>query len=488
MAPPVVDPRVTGRVLGVFLAWFALAMLIPWGYGLVIGGADLGALLGAAVITGVTGFLLILTSGMRGGRELKPREGQLLVVLIWAAVTFFGALPFYFSPYFPSFTDALFESVSGFTTTGSTVLSDVEVLSKPIQLWRCLSHWLGGMGIVLLGVAILPLIGHGGMHLYRAEFSGAKSDKLKPRVAETALSLWKIYVALTLAEWLALQWAGMDGYEAVCHAFSTLGTGGFSTRTASIAAFHSPLIEYIVILFMLLSGISFIQHYRLWVEGRSLVYFTDFESRYYLAMVVAASLIIAAVLILDRDYAPEHALRNALFHVSAIITTTGFVTDDYVLWPPLPQMILFGLMFVGGCTGSTAGGLKTARILLLTRVVDREFRRMAEPHAVYKVRLGGRVIPEDTIQSLLNLVYLAFVVNFIAAMLLAALGVDVLTSIAAVAASMFNVGPGLAGVGPVENYGHLPDLAKWILCGCMIAGRLEYYSLLVIITSTFWRR
>jgi trk system potassium uptake protein TrkH len=488
MAAPVVDPREVGRVLGVFLAWLAAAMLVPWGYGLFIGSADLGALLGSALITGLAGLFLVLVWGRRGARELKLREGQLLVVLIWGAVTLFGALPFYFSPYFPTFTDAFFESVSGFTTTGSTVLDDVEVLSRPIQLWRCFSHWLGGMGIVLLGVAILPLIGHGGMHLYRAEFSGAKSDKLKPRVAETALSLWRIYVALTLAEWLALQWAGMGGFDALCHAFSTLGTGGFSTRTASIAAFGSPLIEAIVILFMLLSGISFIQHYRVWVERRPLAFFTDLEARYYLILVGVASLVIGAVLVWESHYTLDRALRSALFQVSAIVTTTGFVTDDYALWPPLPQMILLGLMFVGGCTGSTAGGLKTARIVLLAQVVDREFRRMAEPQAVFKVRLGGDVIPETTIQSLLNLIYLAFLVNFIAALLLAALGVDVLTAIAAVAASMFNVGPGLGGVGPVESYGHLPALAKWVLCGCMVAGRLEYYSLLVILTTTFWRK
>jgi trk system potassium uptake protein TrkH len=488
MAASLIEVRVVGRVLGLFLAGFAGVMLVPWGYALAIGGRDQDVLLTSAAITAGTGLALILACGRKATRELRPREAQLLVVLIWGVVTVFGAFPFYLSPYFPSFTDSFFESVSGFTTTGATVLDDVEILSNPIQLWRCLSHWVGGMGIVLLGVAILPLIGHGGMHLYRAEFSGAKSDKVKPRVAETALALWKIYLALTLAEWLALQWAGMDGFEAICQSFSTLGTGGFSTRTASIAAFHSPLIDYIIIVFMLLSGMSFIQHYRLWVERRPLVFFTDYETRYYLLLVAAASLVIAGVLVWQRDYAPEHALRGALFQVSSIVTTTGFITENYSLWPPLPQMMLLGLMFVGGCTGSTAGGLKTARIVLLGRVVDREFRRMAEPQAVYKVRVGGRVIPEPTIQSLLNLVYLAFVVNFVASMLLAALGVDVLTSIAAVAASMFNVGPGLGGVGPVDSYGHLPELAKWILSGCMLAGRLEYYSLLVILTSTFWRR
>jgi trk system potassium uptake protein TrkH len=476
-----------GYVLGQLLLALAASMLIPLGYGLWIGGADLPPLAGAAAATGGVGGVLVLRL-RRPERDLGQREGLLLVVATWLSVALFGCLPFYLSPHFASFTDAFFEAASGFTTTGATVLDRVEVLSRPLQLWRCFSHWLGGMGIVLLGIAVLPLVGHGGMSLYRAEFSGAKSEKLKPRITETALSLWRIYFAFTLAEYAALRWAGMDSFEAACHTFSTLGTGGFSTRTASIAGFESPLIEYIVIVFMLLAGISFVQHYRLLVERRPRQFLRDVEIQYFLMIAAAATFLIGVILVVDSEYALEPALRSALFQVSSIITTTGFVTDNFEVWHPLPQVMLLTLMFVGGCTGSTAGGLKTSRVLLLVRVVGREFQRMVERHGVFAVRLGGRVVPESTVQSLLNLVYLAFLFNFVSCLLLAACGVDVFTSIAAVAASMFNIGPGLGGVGPLDNYAHLPALAKWVLAGCMIAGRLEFYTVLVILTPAFWRK
>jgi trk system potassium uptake protein TrkH len=344
------------------------------------------------------------------------------------------------------------------------------------------------MGVVLLVVAILPLVGHGGMHLYRAEFSGAKSERLRPRIAETALSLWKIYFALSLAEFIALRLAGMNGFEAICHTFSTLGTGGFSTRTASVAGFQSPLIEYIIIVFMALAGISFIQHYIFWIQGRFGVLFGDVEVRSYVGLMVGASLAIGAFEIWRGGAGVELTFREALFQVVSITTTTGFVTADFEIWHSFSQLLLLALMFVGGCTGSTAGGMKVSRIILLARVVDREFRRMVERHGVFAVRLGGDVIPESTIQSLLNLVYLAFLVNFVSCLLLAAMGIDVLTSIAAVAASMFNIGPGLGAVGPLDNFGHLPALAKWVLAGDMIAGRLEFYTVLVILTPAFWRK
>jgi trk system potassium uptake protein TrkH len=474
-------------VLGQFLVALAGTMLIPLAYGWLVGSAGLTPLFYGASITAVTGAVMFLSAG-KPERELTQREGLLMVVSIWAAVGLFGSLPFYFSPYFLTFTDAFFESISGFTTTGATVLDQVEVLPDALQFWRCFSHWLGGMGIVVLGIAILPLVGHGGMQLYRAEFSGAKSERLKPRITETALSLWKIYVALTVAEFFALRLAGMDGFEALCHTFSTLGTGGFSTRTASIAGFNSPLIEFVIIVFMLLAGISFILHYRLLVERNPRSFFGDVELRYYLSLVAVATGVITAVLVVASDYSLGLAFRNALFQVGAIITTTGFVTDNFEIWHPLPQLMLLALMFVGGCTGSTAGGMKISRILLLARVVDREFKRMVERRGVFAVRLGGNVVSESTVQSLLSLVYLAFVVNFTAVLLLAAMGIDVLTAISAVAASMFNIGPGLGGVGPLDNYGHLPTLAKWVLSGCMVAGRLEFYTVLVILTPAFWRK
>jgi len=483
----VIDPRAIAYVLAQFLVALAGTMLIPLLYGALTDGRDLGALAGGALVTALAGVLVFVTTP-RPTRDLSQREGLLMVVAVWGCVGFFGCLPFYFSPYFNGLTDAFFEAASGFTTTGATVLSNVEVLSQPLQFWRCFSHWLGGMGIVLLGLAILPLVGHGGMHLYRAEFSGAKSERLRPRIAETALSLWKVYFALSLAQFVALRLAGMNSFEALCHTFSTLGTGGFSTRTASVAGFQSPLIEYILIVFMVLAGISFVQHYRFWVERRPGKLFSDVEVRSYLILTLVAAVTIGVILLWQGDVTTEAAFRDALFQVVSIVTTTGFVTADFEIWHPLPQLLLLALMFVGGCTGSTAGGMKVSRIVLLARVVDREFKRMVERHGVFAVRLGGDVIPETTVQSLLNLVYLAFLVNFISCLLLAAVGVDVLTSIAAVAATMFNVGPGLGGVGPLDNYGHLPALAKWVLAGDMIAGRLEFYTVLVILTPAFWRK
>jgi len=424
----------------------------------------------------------------RPEREIKQREGILVVVLIWMGICFFGCLPYFFSPWFPNLTDAFFESASGFTTTGATVLERVEVLSPPIQLWRCFSHWLGGMGIVLLGLAILPLVGQGGMYLYRAEFSGAKSQRLTPRVLETTKALWKIYILLTLLEIIALWLAGMDGFEAVCQSFSTLGTGGFSTRTASIAGFDSPLIDYIIIVFMLLSGMSFIQHYRLLIERQLRSFWTDYELRSYLLLLLGATAIITSVLLSKNHMGGEQAFRAALFQVTSILTTTGFVTNDYAAWYPLCQLTLFMLMFVGGCTGSTAGGIKVARVMFLSRIVDREFRRMAEPQGVFTIRLGGETTPEPAVNGLLNLVYLSWLVIIFAWLLLTAFGVDLFTALSAVVACVFNVGPGLGGVGPMNTYAQLPDMAKWILSLCMIAGRLEFYTLLVILTKPFWQR
>ena len=474
-------------ILAQFLVVFALTMTIPLAYGWWAGDDALEPLIYSLLITIGTGLAGVVAL-KKPERELAQREGLLLAVSAWLAVSFFGALPFVFAPEFPTFTDAMFESVSGFTTTGATILPDVEVVTPAVQFWRCFSHWLGGMGIVLLGVAVLPLVGHGGMHLYRAEFSGATSEKLKPRITETAMSLWKIYFAFTAVLYVALRWAGMDVFDALCHTFSTLGTGGFSTRSASVAAFESPLIEYILTVFMILAGISFIQHYIFWIQLRPTRVLRDIEIQGYVAITIAATLVIAVVLISNHAYDIEEAFRASAFQVAAIITTTGFATDDFEAWAPLPQLLLLALMFVGGCTGSTAGGLKTSRILLLVKVVDREFKRMVERRGVFAVRLGGRVIPEATVQSLLNLIYLAFVVNFVSCLLLAAMGVDVLTSISAVAASMFNIGPGLGEVGPLDNYGGLPALAKWVLLGDMLAGRLEFYTVIVILTPAFWRK
>ncbi|MCC6861412.1 MAG: potassium transporter [Bryobacterales bacterium] len=478
---------VVASVLGKFLLGLAGVMLLPLAVSLFASQDDWRPIAYTCLITAAAGLLLVFD--FRPGHfELSVREGLLLAVLVWLSACAFGALPFYFSPHFPTFTDAFFESVSGFTTTGATVLSKVEPLPVSLQFWRCSTHWFGGMGILVLVIAILPLVGAGGAHLYRAEFSGAKSEKLKPRITETALSLWKIYAALTLAEYVALRAAGMGRLDAICHTFSTLGTGGYSTFTASVAAFNSPLIEYIIVAFMLLAGASFTRHYRLWVERRPQTFFGDPEIRAYAGLVAGASAAISASLVLQNGYGLEKAFRTALFQVSSIATTTGFVTEDFERWGPFPQLLLLALMFVGGCTGSTAGGLKVARIALLFKVVGRELKRMVERRGVFAVRFGGQLVPETAVQAALNIFYLAFLVNFTASLVLAASGVDILTSISAVAACMFNVGPGLGTVGPAEHYGHLPAVAKWTLSACMLAGRMEFYSVMVIWTAAFWRK
>jgi trk system potassium uptake protein TrkH len=488
MAALVVDLRLVAWILGGFLAALTAVMLVPLGYTLIADQGALQALLLAVGWTAVAAATLMMAGHKRERRELRPREAILLVVVVWIGVCLFGALPFYFSGQYAGFTDAAFEATSGFTTTGATVISDVDGLPRSLNLWRCLSHWVGGMGIVLLGLAILPLLGRGESGLYRAEFSGAPSERLRPRVVETARSLWKIYVALTAVQFVALVFAGMDAFEALCHAFSTLGTGGFSTRTASIGAFHSPLIEYIVIVFMFLAGMSFIQHFRLWITHELRPVFRDYEVRAYLLIIVAATAVVTVVLLVRPGLEWEPAVRTALFQVTSILTTTGFVTADYASWAPLAQLILFVLMFIGGCTGSTAGGLKVARAVMMLQVVHRQFRRITEPQGVFRIRTGGSVVSEETVSGLLNLVFLAWMVLLVASLLVAATGVDVLTSVAAVVACQYNVGPGLGGVGPAENYGALHPIAKWVLTLCMIAGRLEFYTLLVVLSGEFWRR
>ena len=476
-----------GHVLGQFLLFLAVALTAPILYGLLTSSGPLRPFLISLFICASAGGLLTFLLP-RPSRELRQREALFLVTATWASVPLLGGLPFYLSPEFPSFTDAFFEAASGFSASGATVLNDVERLGKPILFWRCLTHWIGGMGIILLGVAVLPLVGHGGTSLYRAEFSGAISEKLKPRITETALALWKVYLGLSLASYIALRWAGMGNFDALCHTFSVLGTGGFSSRGASVASFQNPAVEYVIITFMFLGGISMILHYRLWLEQSPLAVLKDAQLRAYVSILLIAGVVATVLLRFHNGYAWEPALRAGFFQVTSIMTTTGLVTDDFELWHPLGQMLLLGLMFVGGCTGSTSGGLKVARLLLLIKVVDREFKRMVNRRGVFAVRLGSRVIPESTVQSLLILVYIAAAVILSASLLLASMGVDVLTSLTAAIAAVFNIGPAFGGVGPFDNYGWLPAGAKWVLSVCMIAGRLEFYSALVLLTPWFWRK
>lgn len=475
------------RLLGFFLGGLAVSMAVPLVFALWNHDEGAGGLTAGVLVSGVLGATFWW--GVRGEpADVSRRDGILLVTLVWLTLTAVGALPYVFSGYIPSFTDAFFETMSGFTTTGATILTDIEGLPRSLLLWRALTHWLGGMGIIVLGIAVLPILGVGGMVLYRAEFSGARSEKLKPRVAETALALWRIYAALSLAEYLALRWAGMDRFEAVCHTFATMATGGFSTRAASIEAYHSPAIEYVVIVFMLLAGVNFTRHYQLFMEHRVRPVWHDTEIRAYLAITAAATTLVAVTLYVNHNYALEPAFRLAAFQVVSILTTTGFSSANFESWAPFATFILLALMFIGGCTGSTAGGLKVSRMVLLLKVVAREFRRTVEKRGVFAVRMEGRAVPETAIEGLLNLVYIAFLVNFAACLVITAAGTDLITAISAVAACMFNIGPGLGDVGPTDNYAHFSSLVKWVLSLCMLAGRLEFFTLLVLLSPAFWRK
>ena len=421
-------------------------------------------------------------------KELNDREGTLIVVVAWVTAVLAGTMPFWLSPDFAGFTDAFFESMSGFTTTGATILPDIEGLPKSLRFWRSMTHWMGGMGIIVLGIAILPLIGAGGSILYKAESSGAKSEKLKPRISETASTLWKIYFFFTLLEYFALRFAGMTSFEAVCHAFSTMATGGFSTRALSVESFASPLIEYIIIVFMLISGLNFALHYKFLVKREFKVFALDTESRAYFGIILAAVIAITVTILYHTDLPLEESFRISAFQVVSVMSCTGFTSTDFEEWVPFAQLLLLILMFIGGCVGSTAGGIKVSRIVLIRRVISREFRRLSRKRGVFAVWTDGKAVPESTISSLLSLVYLFFIVNFFVSLFLIATGVDIITAISATTSCMSNVGPGLGEVGATDNYGHFSFLGKWILSAGMLVGRLELYTVLVIFSRAFWRK
>ncbi len=474
------------RILGSFLLALALGLSIALGVSLAFqddGVQPLATTASICLVVGA-GFVIIFRRD-RGG--MNNREGILLVITVWVSACLVGALPYYLADLVP-FTDAVFESVSGFTATGATILRDIESVPRGLLFWRSLSQWVGGMGIILMVIAILPLFSSGGMQLYRAEFTGARSEKLKPRFAETARALWKIYAVFTAIACLALRLAGMSTFDAVCHSFTVMSTAGFSTKNASIEGFASPAIEVVVIGCMLMAGINFTQHYRLFVQRRPGLFLRDLEIRAYLSIVLAATTAVTLTLHFDSGLAWTEGLRKGLFQVVSIMTTTGYSTADYEQWSPFAKLILLALMFVGGCTGSTTGGLKVVRIVMLMKVVGREFRRIVERRGVFSVKLSGEAVGETVVQALLNLVYLAFIINFTACLILTAFGVDILTAISAVAAAMFNIGPALGGVGPSETYAHMAGPVKWILAVCMLAGRLEYYALIVVCTREFWRK
>jgi len=383
--------------------------------------------------------------------------------------------------------DALFEAVAGFTTTGSTVMLDIEAAPRTLLLWRSFTQWVGGMGIILFTVAVLPLLGIGGMQLFRAEVPGPVKDKVRPRVINTARSLWAVYVGLTLLEVFALLLAGLSLFDAVNHAFTTLATGGFSTRNASIGAFASPAVEWIVIVFMTLAGVNFVLHYRLLMHGPAAVW-RDAELRYYLGVIAVATLVAVAILPTDQAPDPGSALRNALFSVVSVVTTTGYGTVDFEQWSALGQLVLLQLMILGGMSGSTGGGVKSMRVLIGFRALAAATYKLVHPHGVRPVKYGGRSVPDDVVAGVWAFFTAYFAIAALATAVVAFAGYDLVTAVSATLTTLGNVGPGLGRIGPYDNFAHLPGAVKLVLSFCMLAGRLEVFTLLVLIQPAFWRR
>jgi trk system potassium uptake protein TrkH len=475
------NPRLDFQILGWLLTGLSFVQLVPAGVALGYGESP-WPFLAAGVVTLVCGLPLGLGNRTED-RRMRPRDGFLVVGVGWLLASVFGALPYVFSGTLGP-VDALFESIAGFTTTGSSVLTDIEATSHSVLLWRALSQWLGGMGIIVFAIAILPLLGIGGMQLFKAEVPGPVASKLTPRISGTARRLWMIYAGFTASCCASLMLAGLGPFDAICHAFTTLATGGFSTRNASIAAFESPAVEWIVIVFMLAAGINFELHYRFLTRQFRAV-LRDVELRYFLAVVGSATIAIAVLLAIEDAEAP---IRAAAFQVVSLVTTTGFGTDDYALWPPLARFILLQLMLVGGMAGSTAGGIKSLRAVLLWRGLRSAVAKAIHPHAVRPVKLHGAPVSEEVLAAV-GAFFTAYIgVAALAAVVMAASGYDILTSISAALTAVSNVGPGFGAVGPTATFAHLPATAKLTLGLAMIAGRLELFTVLVLFSRHFWRR
>jgi trk system potassium uptake protein TrkH len=475
------------RTIGVLIFFFGLTMIFPLTVGFYYRDQSLPALLLSMGITVIAGLILYLIFRKAQAEVISQREGMAIVAVGWTAVGLFGALPFYLGDGCFTFVDAFFESVSGFTTTGASVLTNIEAVSKGLLFWRSFIQWLGGMGIIVLSLAILPFLGVGGMQLYKAEVPTPVPDKLKPRIRDTAMILWKVYALMSLAQVIFLVVGGMTLYDALCHTFTTMPTGGFSTKNTSIAHFDSVYFDAVIIFFMLLAGINFSLHYQM-LRGKTLAFWQDSECRFFLGAVVLLTLAVSFNVFGTVYQSIGEAVRYGAFQVVSIVTTTGYVTADYEKWPAMSQLILLLCMFLGASAGSTGGGMKCLRILLCFKYCYKELFYLIHPHAVTRVKIGGKTVPDDVMRSVLGFLALYMGLFALSSVLLAGLGVDFTTAFTAVAASIGNVGPGFGMVGPVENYAQIPVLGKWLLIWCMLLGRLEIFTVIILMVPEFWRK
>jgi len=479
--------NIIASLLGILLIINGIFMLLCVPMAWYYHGEGLMPMVYSSTVSVLLGLGLWFWNRNPANSSLGKREGYLIVTLGWLIMSLTGTLPYVFSGTIPNFTDAFFETISGYTTTGASILNDIESLPKGILLWRSLTQWIGGMGIIVLAVAVLPLLGIGGMQLFIAEAPGLKPDKLQPRIAQTAKRLWYIYVSLTALEFLLLFLSGMTGFDALNHSLTTMATGGFSTKQASIAHYDSPLIQYIIVLFMFIAGTNFTLTY-FGFKGEFKKVWANEEFRVYSLGILLLSLICSVVIYGAVGTEYEQAFRDALFQVTALITTTGFVSADYTSWTPMLTLIFFMLMFLGASAGSTAGGVKIVRHLLLLKNGILELKRQIHPAAIIPVRLNKKAVSQEITYNVLAFIMIYLTIYVLSTFIMGLIGVDFTTALGSVATSLGNIGPGLGTVGPVDNFAHLPAVGKWFLSFLMLLGRLELFTVLILLTPYFWKR
>lgn len=461
--------------------------------------AQLG-ILNAGIITIFLGLLLYFFNKPTS-TNIQKKEGYLIVTLGWLTLSFTGMLPYLFTGAIPNITDAFFETLSGYSTTGSSILTDIESMPKGILFWRSATHWIGGMGIIVLTIAILPLLGIGGMQLFMAEAPGPSADKLHPRITDTAKRLWLIYVTLTFAEFFLLKVAGMTWFDAINHAMATVSTGGFSTKNASLSHWNGmPMVQYIVIFFMFVAGTNFVLTYFA-LKGKVRKVIESEEFRYYFFGVLSIATIIAIIIIFFQDETlqttiahpavlgkTESAIRHALFQVISVVTTTGFVTADFTMWSFFATGIFFALFFLGGSAGSTSGGIKVMRHIVMLKNSFLEFKKTLHPNAIIPVRYNGKSVSQAIVFNILSFFVIYMLIFIISSVILTLLGLDFMSALGAAASSLGNIGPAIGSVSPVDNFSHLSVGAKWFCSFLMLIGRLELFTVLILFTPFFWRK
>lgn len=476
--------KIVIRVLAFLSIFLGLGMLLPLPFCYYYGSGDVQAFLISAAICFTIGTLAFLTNDKK--TDLKTKDGFAIVTFGWIIMALLGALPYIFSGAIPSFTDAFFESMSGFTTTGSTILSDIESLPKGILLWRSITHWFGGMGIIVLTIAILPFLGIGGMSLFKAESPGPISDRLKPRITQTAKLLWGVYVLLTATELALLMVGGMDFYHSLNHAFATMATGGFSTRNLSLVN-ETPYTQYIIMIFMFIAGTNFSLHYY-WMRGDFKSVFKSTEFRVYVFIIIFTSTLIFTEVFQLYAGAVEPAIRDVLFHVITVITTTGFATSDFEQWSSAAQVMTLALMFMGGMAGSTSGGMKVIRVILLFKFAYNQFVKVLHPRAIVPIKIGDTRIEDKVIHDVLGFFVLYVGIIAVSIYMLILFGLDLETAIGSAVTAINNIGPGLNLTGPTDNFGFLPDVSKWLLSFLMLVGRLEVLTVIILLAPSYWKK